>query len=250
MLKIENLTVKVLDKEILKDFNLVINDNEIHALMGINGAGKSTICKVLLGDSNYKVVSGNITYNDIDILNLTTTERARMGLYLINQTPIEIEGVSNSEMLRTALGEKTNEHVDIFEFSKKIDEACSILKIDKSFVHRGINEGMSGGERKKNELLHLFILEPSLIILDELDSGLDVDSLKILSNALNTYLETHDASILIITHHTSILEYLKPDKVHLLSNGSIVKSDNYNLALEIEKEGFETILGQINEVKN
>lgn len=250
MLKIENLTVKVLDKIILKDFNLTINNKEIHALMGINGAGKSTICKVLLGDSNYEIVNGSIIYNDIDLLTLNTTERARKGLYLINQSPIEIEGVTNSEMLRTALGEKTGKHVDIFEFNKKIEQACSILKIDKTFIHRGINEGMSGGERKKNELLHLWILEPSLIILDELDSGLDVDSLKTLSNALNQYLETHDASLLIITHHTSILEYLKPDIVNLLSNGKIVKSSDYSLALEIEKEGFDSILGQINDEKN
>jgi len=179
------------------------------------------------------------------LLELNTTERARLGIYLINQSPIEIEGVSNSEMLRTALGEKLGTHVDIFEFNKKVTDACQILNLDKSFIHRGINEGMSGGERKKNELLHLFILEPSLIILDELDSGLDVDSLQVVCNALNTYLKKHDASVLIITHHTSILDLIKPNYVHFLSNGSIVLSGDYTLAKKIEKEGFSNLLGQI-----
>lgn len=245
MLKINNLTVKVGDKIILKNFNLEVNNGEIHTLMGINGVGKSTICKVILGDPNYEVISGTMSYNDKDLLKENTTNRARMGIFLVNQTPIEISGISNSEMLRTALGEKENKHIDIFEFNKKVEDACKILNIDKSFIHRGINEGMSGGERKKNELLHLFILEPSLIILDELDSGLDVDSLKVVSDAINKYLETHDASVLIITHHISILEYVKPDFVHLLNDGSIVKSGNFDLAKLIEKEGFNNLIGQI-----
>lgn len=245
MLKIENLTVSVQDKIILENFNLNIGDNEIHTIMGINGVGKSTICKVIMGDPNYKVLSGSITYNESNLLELDTTNRARLGIYLVNQTPIEIEGVTNSEMLRTALGEKNNKYVDIFEFNKKVQEACKILNIDPSFIHRGINEGMSGGERKKNELLHLWILEPSLILLDELDSGLDVDSLKILSEALNKYLEAHKASLLIITHHTSILKYLKPDKVHLMNNKHLVLTSDYKLAELIEQQGFNEILGQI-----
>lgn len=245
MLEIKDLTVKVEDKIILKDFNLTINNKEIHALMGVNGVGKSTICKVILGDNNYEIVKGSINYKGNNLLKLSTTEIARLGIYLVNQNPIEIEGVSNSEMLRTALGEKNNTHVDIFEFNKKVKEACELLNIDKSFIHRGINAGMSGGERKKNELLHLFILEPSLIILDELDSGLDVDALKDITSALNKYLETHEASLLIITHHTSILSYLKPDKVHLLNEGKIVKTSDYLLAENIEKNGFSSLLGQI-----
>lgn len=245
MLEIKDLTVKVLDKIILDKFNLKIETNEIHTIMGVNGAGKSTICKVILGDPNYEVISGSITFNNENILELDTTLRARMGIYLINQSPIEIEGVTNSEMLRTALGEKTGKQVDIFEFNKKVMEACEILKLDKSFIHRGINEGMSGGERKKCELLHLFILEPTFIMLDELDSGLDVDSLKVVSNALKKYLETHDAALLIITHHNSILEYLKPNYVHFLTDGSIKKTGTYKLAKEIEKNGFSNILGQI-----
>jgi len=245
MLSIKNLTVKVENKIILENFNLDINNKEIHTIMGVNGAGKSTICKVILGDPNYEVTKGTILYDETNLLNLNTTERARLGIYLVNQSPIEIEGVSNSEMLRTALGEKTGTHVDIFEFNKKVESSCKILDLDKSFIHRGINEGMSGGERKKNELLHLFILEPSLIILDELDSGLDVDNLKVVCDALNTYLKTHDASVLIITHHTTILKHLKTDYVHFLSNGNIVLSGTSSLAKKIEKEGFSNLLGQI-----
>lgn len=245
MLKIENLTVSVGNKTILKNFNLTIKENEIHTIMGVNGVGKSTICKVILGDPNYKVESGSIYYNESDLLNLDTTNRARLGIFLLNQSPIEIEGVTNSEMLRTALGEKNGTSVNLFEFSKKVENACNILNIDKSIIHRGINEGMSGGERKKNELLHMFLLEPSLIILDELDSGLDVDSLKIVSEALNKFLENHNASILIITHHTSILEYIKTDFVHLLNNGKIAISSDFELAKKIEKEGFNSLLGQI-----
>ena len=245
MFIIKNLTVKVLDKIILKNFNLTIKENEIHALMGTNGAGKSTICKVIMGDSSYEVIEGSILFNDINLLELDTTERARLGIYLVNQTPIEIEGVSNSEMLRTALGEKLNKHIDIFEFNKKVEEACSILNIDKSFIHRGINEGMSGGERKKNELLHLFILEPTFIILDELDSGLDIDSFNIVIDAINKYLVQHSAKVLIITHNTKLLNKLKTDYVHLLKDGSIIKSGDISLAKELENVGFANLLGQI-----
>ena len=245
MLSINNLTVKVLDKIILKDFNLTIKDNEIHALMGVNGAGKSTICKVILGDPNYEVVSGTIYYNETNILELDTTDRARLGIYLVNQSPIEIEGVSNSEMLRTALGEKLGHHIDIFDFNKKVEEVCKLLEIDKSFIHRGINEGMSGGERKKNELLHLFLLEPNLILLDELDSGLDIDNLNVVLKAINKYLETHDASILTITHNTKILEQLNPNYIHILMNGSIVKTGDMGIVKELEKDGFQSLLGQI-----
>ena len=245
MLSIKDLTVKVGDKTILNNFNLDINKNEIHTIMGINGIGKSTICKVIMGDKNYQVINGSIFYNDINLLELDTTERARLGIFLINQNPIEIEGVSNSEMLRTALGEKTGKQVDIFDFNKKVANACNILNIDKSFIHRGINEGMSGGEKKKNELLHMFILEPSLIILDELDSGLDVDNLKTVCSAIKEYLNNHEASLLIVTHHKTILELIKPDYVHLISNGNISKTGDFQLAEQIEKEGFSNALGQI-----
>lgn len=238
MLEIKNLTVSVLDKIILKDFNLSINKNEIHTLMGLNGSGKSTICKVLMGDNNYKVESGSIFYKDIDLLKLNTVERARLGIFLVNQNPMEIEGVKNSEMLKVALEAKTGRHYNIFEFSKIMNNVCEKLNIDKSFIHRNINEGMSGGEKKKNELMHLWVLEPDFIILDEIDSGVDIDNLNIISESLLEYFNTHSCSMLIVTHHTNILEKLRPNYVHILSDGKITENGDYSLAEKIEKNGF------------
>lgn len=238
MLEIKNLTVSVLDKIILKDFNLSINKNEIHTLMGLNGSGKSTICKVLMGDNNYKVESGSIFYKDIDLLKLDTVERARLGIFLVNQNPMEIEGVKNSEMLKVALEAKTGRHYNIFEFSKIMNNVCEKLNIDKSFIHRNINEGMSGGEKKKNELMHLWVLEPNFIILDEIDSGVDIDNLNIISESLLEYFNTHSCSMLIVTHHTNILEKLRPNYVHILSDGKITENGDYSLAEKIEKNGF------------
>ncbi len=237
MLKIENLTVSVNNKQILKDFSLDIEDGKIVGLMGPNGTGKSTICKVIMGDPNYIVESGSIKYNGEDLLSLPVNERSKRGIYLVSQNPIEIEGVTNAEMLRSALECRTGEKINFFEFNKKVTAICNELNIPASFIHRGVNEGMSGGEKKKNELLHLYILSPKLILLDELDSGLDVDALKDLASSLKSYMK-EDISILIITHHISILEYLKPDYVHVLSNGSIIKSGDYSLAKEIEESGF------------
>lgn len=237
MLSIKNLTVKVNDKTILHDFNLDINDGEIVTLMGPNGVGKSTICKVIMGDPTYEVINGSIFYNNIDLLSLSTDERSRQGIFLLAQNPIELEGITNAEVLRSALECKTGEHVNIFDFNKKITHICEKLNIPVEFIHRGVNEGMSGGEKKKNEILHLYVLEPKLILLDELDSGLDVDSLKSLSASLMDY-KDETVSILIITHHTNILEYIKPDKVSILSGGSIVKEGDASLAREIETSGF------------
>ena len=228
MLKIENLSVSIGNKEILKDFNLEIEDGKIVALMGPNGIGKSTICKVIMGDNNYTVTNGSITYNGEDLLALDTVDRSRKGIFLVNQNPIEIEGVSNADMLRCALEDRTGEHVSFFEFNKKVTAICKKLDIPASFIHRGINEGMSGGEKKKNELLHLYILEPKLILLDELDSGLDVDSLKILA--------------------TNLKEYLKPEYVHILKDGKIVKSGDYSLATYVETHGFR--LDDVSENEN
>lgn len=238
MLSIKNLTVSVENKTILKNFNLEINANEIHTLMGVNGSGKSTICKVLMGDPQYKVDEGSIFYKDVDLLKMDTTERARNGIFLVNQNPIEIEGVKNSEMLRMALEAKTGKNVDIFSFSKLMNNICEKIKVDKSFIHRGINENMSGGERKKNELMHLWVLEPDLILLDEIDSGVDVDNLNILTESLKEYFDTHSCSFLIITHHTNILKKLVPNYVHILENGEIVKTGDYTLAENIENNGF------------
>ncbi len=238
MLEIKNLTVSVDKKIILKDFNLNIKNNEIHALMGLNGTGKSTICKVLMGDDTYKVEKGSILYNGKDLLNMDTTTRARNGIYLVSQNPIEIEGVKNSEMLKIALESVKGKHYDVFEFSKIMNNVCEKLNIPKSFIHRGINESMSGGERKKNELMHLWVLEPFFILLDEIDSGVDIDNLNIISKSLKEYFDTHSCSILIITHHTNILDKIRPNYVHVLNDGKIVETGDYKLAQDIEKLGF------------
>ena len=238
MLRINNLNVSVSDKEILNKFNLNINDGEIHALMGPNGVGKSTICKTILGDKNYQITSGDIIYNNHILNDMSTTERARLGIFLLNQNPITIEGVSNAEMLRTVLSEKNDNPVDIFKFNNKMLEICKKIDLPASFIHRNINEGMSGGERKKNELLHLWMLEPSFIILDEVDSGLDVDAIKLVANSIMEYYHEYKPSILIITHHEAILDLITPEYVHVIKDGKIVETGNIDLAKSIEKNGF------------
>ena len=243
MLKINDLSVVVDNKEILHNFNLDIKLGEVHAIMGPNGIGKSTICKVIMGDPNYLVTNGSIIFDAKDLIKMDVTERARAGIFLLNQAPIEIPGVTNAEMLRLALSQKSGEMVPIFEFNKKMENICKKLDIPKNFIHRGINEGMSGGERKKNELLHLWMLEPKFIILDEIDSGLDVDSLKIVCENINEYKKSHDCSILVISHHPEILKMLNTTYVHILSNGKIVKTGDISLAETIENEGYKAFSG-------
>lgn len=243
MLKINNLTVEVDNKVILNNFNLSMNINEVHAIMGPNGIGKSTICKTIMGDSNYVVTNGSIVYNSKDLLKMNVTERAREGIFLLSQNPIEIPGVSNAEMLRMTLNEIRGTNISIFEFNQKMEKICKMLDIPKSFIHRGINEGMSGGERKKNELLHMWMLEPKLIILDELDSGLDVDSIKIVCQNINEYRKEHECLILLITHHAELVKLLNASDVHIMTDGKIVKSGNIDLAYDIEKEGYKNITG-------
>lgn len=238
MLKINNLSVKIDNKLILKDFNLEIKSGEIHAIMGPNGIGKSTICKVIVGDPHYKVTKGSIFYNDKNILKLNITERAKEGIYLVNQSPVEIPGVTNAEMLRIAFSERTGEMVNIYQFNKELEEICNKLLIPHSFIHRGINEGMSGGERKKNELLHLWMLKPKFIILDEVDSGLDVDSMKVVVKNIKEYQKNKDISILLITHTTKLLKMLNVNNIHILNDGKIIESGDFNLALKIEEEGY------------
>ena len=239
MLSIKKVNVKADNKEILHDFNLDINDGEIHALMGPNGVGKSTICRAILKDPNYEVTGGNIIYNGKDLKDLTTTEISRLGIMMITQSPIAIEGVTNAEMLRLALSERTGEHVDIFKFSKEAKTICEKLSIPENFLHRDINDGMSGGERKKNELLHIWMLKPSFLILDEVDSGLDVDALKTVAESLKEYHRETNCSILLITHNPILLETLKPDYIHILKNKKIIKTGDYSLSNEIEKYGFK-----------
>lgn len=241
MLNIKQLSVVADNKEILADFNLSINDGEIHAIMGQNGAGKSTICRALLHDPNYSITKGNITYKDTDITNLTTTEISRLGIMMIAQNPTAIEGVTNAEMLRLALSEKTNEHIDIFKFSKEANAVCEKLSIPKNFLHRDINDGMSGGERKKNELLHIWMLKPDFLILDEIDSGLDVDALKVVAKSLNEYHKETKCSILLITHNPKLLSMLKPDYIHILKDKKIIKTGDASLSNIIEDTGFTNL---------
>lgn len=239
MLDINKLNVSIKEKKILKDFSLNIKDGEIHAIMGPNGVGKSTLSKVIMGDKNYKVDSGNIVFNDKDITDLEVDERARLGIFMAMQNPISIEGVKNSEFLKTALSVTQDRNVSIFEFIKTMDKSMQELEMDPKMLHRSINKGFSGGERKKNEILQMKILKPSFIILDELDSGLDVDSLKIVCDNINDYLkENPKTSVLIITHYSRILQYIKPEFVHAFIDGKIAKTSNLDFAYEIEKNGY------------
>lgn len=247
MLKIENLSLKVEDKELLSNFNLEIKDGEIHAIMGPNGIGKSSICKAIMGDSKYEITNGKTFYNDMDLTNMDTTARAQKGIMLINQSPLAIEGVSNADMLRMALANREGHSIDLYKFNKKIQEVCKRLDIPASFIHRSINDGMSGGERKKNELMHMWMLEPKFLILDELDSGLDVDALKVCANSIMDYYESQNktVSILIITHHSNILDIIKPDFVHIIKDKHISFTGDISVAKKIEENGFNTDLGQM-----
>ena len=250
MLNIKDLSVRVSDKEILNKFNLSVNDGEIHVLMGKNGLGQSTLCKVLLKDPEYEITNGSIIYNDKDITKLKTNEISDLGFYLISQSPLAIEGVTTANMLRTIMtsrGDDTN----ILKFGKELDATCEKLGLPKSYAHKDINVGMSGGERKKLELVSMWMLKPSFIILDEIDSGLDVDALKVVSKSLKEYYDLYHPTILMITHHSMILKNLKPDYVHIIGDGKVIKTGDYNLALEIEDKGFNdlkasTISGQDN----
>lgn len=244
MLEIKNIGVKIIDddKEILKDFSLTIKKGEIHAIMGPNGTGKSTLAKTIMGHYKYQVVAGSIIFEEDDITNISVDERAKRGIFFGMQDPTEIEGITNSEFLRTALKEVTGENVNLYTFIKQMEEGMKDLKLNESMLHRSLNKGFSGGEKKKNEILQLKLLKPKLIILDEIDSGLDVDSLKIVCQNINSYLEENsDASVLMITHYPRILEYIKPDYVHIMQDGKIQKTGDLLLAKKIEKDGYHSI---------
>jgi len=237
MLKIKNLSIFVDEEKIIDSLNLNIPRGETHVIMGPNGAGKSTILKTIMNDPSYKK-TGKIEYNNEDITDMSTDEIAKRGVFLLLQNPTEISGVTNAEMLRAAREDRGIKE-SIFEFNRALTLACDRNNIDKSFIHRNINEFMSGGEKKKNELLQIEILKPSLILLDELDSGLDIDSLRAIATRLEEYKKETKASILIITHHTNILEYLHPDKVYILSKGKIILDGDKTLADSVEKNGFK-----------
>ena len=238
-IEIKDLTVSVNDKKILKNFNLSIKKGEIHAIMGPNGTGKSTLSRVILGDNNYHVEGGDILVDGKSILSLKTDERARLGIFLCFQNPSSIDGITNSEFIRTAINSNREKPVGLYEFIKDLEKEIKNLSMKEDMMHRNLNSGFSGGERKKNEVLQIKMLKPKFIIFDELDSGLDVDSLKIVCDNINSYLKDYpDTSILIITHYTRILEYIKPHFVHMMKDGHISLSGDYKLAGKIEKEGY------------
>ena len=239
-IEIKNLNVSVKNKIILDNFNLLIKKGEIHAIMGPNGTGKSTLSKVILGDSNYTVNNGEILVDGKNISRMETYERARLGIFLCYQNPPSIDGISNSEFMRTAINEQREKNIGLYEFIKKMESSINSLKMSPDMMHRNLNQGFSGGERKKNEVMQIKMLNPKFIIFDELDSGLDVDSLKLVCDNINEYLkENPDTSVLLITHYTRILEYIKPQFVHMMKNGRIVQSGDYSLAKKIENNGYD-----------
>ncbi len=244
MLEIKNIKagLKDEDKTIIDGLSLKINDGEIHAIMGPNGTGKSTLSKLIMGHYKYKLISGDILFNGEVINNLEVNERAKLGIFLAMQDPTVVDGVTNSEFLKTAKRELTGENIDYFSFIKGIDKALVDLEFENNMIHRHLNKGFSGGEKKKNEVLQIKMLQPKFIILDEIDSGLDVDSLKIVCKNINEYLkENKDTSVLIITHYPRILEYIKPQFVHIMNNGHIEKTGDFKLALEVEKNGYNSV---------
>ena len=243
MLEIKDLKAKIDNKEILKGLNLQIKPGEVHAIMGPNGSGKSTLSNILSGKKGY-TVSGNVKYLNENLLDLEIEERAHKGIFLAFQYPLEIPGVNTNIFLKTSLNTikkaKGEKELDAIEFLKLVKQKASELKFDEKILSRQLNVGFSGGEKKKNEILQMSILNPKLSILDETDSGLDIDALKIVSEGVNA-LRSKESSFLIITHYQRLLEYIKPDFVHVLINGQIVKSGGSELALELESKGYESL---------
>ena len=247
MLNIENLHVSVGDKPILKGLTLQINAGEVHAIMGPNGAGKSTLSHVLSGKPGYNVTKGAVTYKGENLLDMPAEIRAREGVFLAFQYPVEIPGVSNIYLLKAALNSvrKHNglDEVDAMDFLTLVKDKIKLLQMDEKFLYRAVNEGFSGGEKKRNEILQAAVLEPELCILDETDSGLDIDAMKIVADGVNS-LRSDERSFLMITHYQRLLDYIKPDFVHVLADGQIVKSGGAELALELEAKGYQWIEGQ------
>ena len=241
MLSIKNLEVRLKndDKKIIDGLSLEINDGEVHAIMGPNGTGKSTLSKAIMGHFLFKVAAGDIIFNDVRLNDLSVSRRAKAGIFLAMQDPASVDGVTNSEFLKTAYEEQTGNHIDYFKFISEVNKSLEDLKFSKEVIHRHVNKGFSGGEKKKNEILQIKMLKPKFIILDEIDSGLDVDSLKVVAENIILYKkENPNTSILIITHYPRILEMIKPDYVHIMKNGKIVKTGDINLAFETEKVGY------------
>ena len=239
-LEVKDLKVKIEDKEILKGISLEVNKNEVVALMGPNGSGKSTLAYALMGHPRYQITNGKIMLNGKDATNAEPDERAKNGLFLSFQYPQEISGVSVSNFLRTALNAKREKPISVPDFHKLLQEKMALLKMDKSFALRYVNEGFSGGEKKRAEILQMAVLHPQIAILDETDSGLDIDALKTVANGVNA-LKGPETGILLITHYQRILNYITPDKVHIVIDGRIVKSGGKELALQVEEKGYDWV---------
>ena len=242
ILEIKNLKACINSSEILKNLNLTINHGEIHAIMGPNGSGKSTFSKIIAGHPAYQVISGEILFKGKSILSLEPEERSHLGIFLAFQYPIEIPGVSNEDFLRLAYNSKqkfyNKPEVDPIEFFTIISKKLTLVNMSSIFLSRNVNEGFSGGEKKRNEILQMILLESELSILDEMDSGLDIDALKIISTGINNFMDSNKA-IILITHYQRLLDYIKPDYVHVMQNGKIIKTGNADLAKELEMKGYE-----------
>ena len=240
MIKIENLHASVDGKEILKGINLEIAAGEVHAIMGPNGSGKSTLSNVIAGRDGYEVTKGSVTYKGKDLLAMNPEERAWEGIFLAFQYPVEIPGVNNTYLLKAGVNAKRQhngeQELDAIDFMKLVKEKAKLVELDQSFLSRGVNEGFSGGEKKRNEIFQMAVLEPSLALLDETGSGLDIDALRIVAKGVNT-LRAADRSIIMVTHYQRLLDYIKPDVVHVLADGQILKTGDASLALELEERG-------------
>ncbi|HGZ5921536.1 TPA: Fe-S cluster assembly ATPase SufC [Staphylococcus aureus] len=241
-LEIKDLHVSIEDKEILKGVNLTINTDEIHAIMGPNGTGKSTLSSAIMGHPSYEVTKGEVLLDGVNILELEVDERAKAGLFLAMQYPSEITGVTNADFMRSAINAKREEgqEINLMQFIKKLDKNMDFLDIDKDMAQRFLNEGFSGGEKKRNEILQLMMLEPKFAILDEIDSGLDIDALKVVSKGINQ-MRGENFGALMITHYQRLLNYITPDKVHVMYAGKVVKSGGPELAKRLEEEGYEWV---------
>lgn len=248
MLKIENLQARIEEKEILKGINLEIKPGEIHAIMGPNGSGKSTLASVLAGRADYEVTGGSVDFQGKDLLELSPEDRAKEGLFLAFQYPVEIPGVSTTNFIKTAVNEKRKyqglDPLDAAQFLRTMKEKMKLVQIDQSLLSRSLNEGFSGGEKKRNEIFQMAMLEPQLAILDETDSGLDIDALRIVANGVNQLRSSNNA-FLVVTHYQRLLDYIVPDYVHVLYNGRIVRSGTKELALELEEKGYDFIKAEV-----
>jgi Fe-S cluster assembly ATP-binding protein len=241
MLQVKNLKVRVEDREILKGIDLTVNTGEVHAIMGPNGSGKSTLARALSGHPGYEVTEGEVLYNGQDLLDMDPDERARAGVFMAFQYPVEIPGVNNAYFLKAALNAKRKQQgldeLDAIDFMKVVKEKLKVLHIDDSMLQRSVNEGFSGGEKKRNEIFHMAVLEPALAVLDETDSGLDIDALRVVADGVNA-MRSPDRSFIVVTHYQRLLNYIVPDFVHVLSDGKIVRSGGRELALELEEKGY------------